>query len=261
AGRHAVPGSGSGMLARPAAAPSAPPAANDGEVTGTLPFVGEGEFPLETTVGEGLGRRRALDLATLSPQSPLVPQERFFIRTACPDALPSTGSWKVRVRGLVDAPSEIDAGALRREADDRGVHLMECAGNSQAAHFGFMSAARWTGVPLARVLDRIRPLPRAKRVLVSGFDRHAVQDPTSVPGASWIFGLDEIRAAAAFLATGMEGAPLRPDHGDPLRLVVPGWYGCTAIKWVDEIALVDDDAPATDQMREYAGRTHQPPAG
>ena len=57
----------------------------------------------------------------------------------------------------------------------------------------------------------------------------------------------------------MNGAPLRPEHGAPLRLMVPGWYACTAIKWVNEIALLDDEAPATDQMREYAGRTHQEP--
>src|SRR5258708_811146 len=56
-------------------------------------------------------------------------------------------------------------------------------------------------------------------------------------------------------------SPLSLDHGYPLRRLVPGWYGCTAIKWVNEIALVDDRAPATDQMREYAGRTHQEPAG
>ena len=55
----------------------------------------------------------------------------------------------------------------------------------------------------------------------------------------------------------MNGVALSPDHGHPLRLVVPGWYGCAAIKWVNEIVLVDDEAPATDQMREYAGRTHQ----
>jgi hypothetical protein len=42
---------------------------------------------------------------------------------------------------------------------------------------------------------------------------------------------------------------------------VPGWYGCTAIKWVNEIALVDDEAPATSQMREFAGRTHQAASG
>ncbi len=228
---------------------------------GTLPFVDEGAFPLEQTVGAGLGRRRALDLSTVSPETLPVSQDRFFIRTGCPDPLPSTTAWKVRVRGLVEAPVDLEVDALRREADDRGAHVLECAGNSRAAHFGFMSLARWTGVPLERVLDRVRLLPRATRVLVSGFDQHSTLDPGSVPGASWIFGLDQIRKSRAFLGTGMNGAPLGPDHGFPLRLVVPGWYGCTAIKWVDEIALVDDEAPATDQMREYAGRTHQDPAG
>src|SRR5258708_34761447 len=124
-----------------------------------------------------------------------------------------------------------------------------------------MSAARWTGVPLSRLLERARVLPRATQVLVSGFDEHTTLDPGSVPGASWIFGLDQARESGAFLATEMNGAPLSLDHGYPLRLVVPGWYGCTAIKWVNEIALIDDEALATDHMREYAGRTHQDSAG
>jgi len=241
-------------IGRTANAGAAPP-------LGTVPFADEGAFPLDETVGAGLGRRRALDLSTLTPDAPVVPQDRFFIRTGCPDPLPSTSEWKIRVRGLVEGPADVEVAVLRREADDRGVHLLECAGNSRAAHFGFLSVARWTGVPLDHVLSRLRLLPRATRVRVSGFDQHSILDPGSVPGASWVFGLDQIRDARAFLATGMNGAPLHPDHGHPVRLVVPGWYGCTAIKWVDEIALVDDEAPITDQMREYAGRTHQDPAG
>jgi len=43
----------------------------------------------------------------------------------------------------------------------------------------------------------------------------------------------------------------------PVRLVVPGWYGCTWIKWVNEIRLTDSNEPATSQMKEFAGRTHQ----
>ena len=230
-------------------------------VIATLPFVGEGTFPLETTLGAGLGRRRALDLSTLSSVAPVVPQERFFIRTGCPDRLPAAASWRVRVHGLVDAPAEIAIEELERQAVPFGLHLLECAGNSRAAHFGLISAAEWTGVPIARVLERVRPGRRATQVLVSGFDEHGAADPISVPGASWIFGLEQILESGAFLATRMNGAPLGLDHGHPLRLVVPGWYGCTAIKWVNEIALVDDEAPATDQMREYAGRTHQDAVG
>ena len=51
--------------------------------------------------------------------------------------------------------------------------------------------------------------------------------------------------------------PLTPDHGAPVRLVVPNWYGCACIKWVTHVEMVPDDEPATTQMREFAARTHQ----
>jgi DMSO/TMAO reductase YedYZ molybdopterin-dependent catalytic subunit len=230
-------------------------------VLGTLPFRGEGNFPLDETVGAGLGQRRALDLSTLTSDTLVTPSENFFIRTGRPDRLPPATAWKVRVHGLVGTRGEIPIDELRQEAAPMGIHVLECAGNSRRAHFGLMSAARWSGVKLERVLERSRPQPRATQVLVSGLDEHSTLDPGSVPGASWIFGLDQIRDAGAFLATEMNGGPLASDHGSPLRLVVPGWYACAAIKWVNEIALLDDEATATDHMREYAGRTHQAPAG
>jgi hypothetical protein len=55
----------------------------------------------------------------------------------------------------------------------------------------------------------------------------------------------------------MNDAPLMPDHGFPVRLVVPNWYGCACIKWVSQIDLVPDDEPATGHMQEFAARTHQ----
>ena len=55
----------------------------------------------------------------------------------------------------------------------------------------------------------------------------------------------------------MNGEPLPLDHGRPVRLAVPGWYGCAWIKWVNEMRLVGTGEPATSQMKEFAGRTHQ----
>jgi DMSO/TMAO reductase YedYZ molybdopterin-dependent catalytic subunit len=138
-----------------------------------------------------------------------------------------------------------------------GTRLIECAGNNNPANFGLMSAARWAGVPLGQVLERAAPLPRATRVLVSGMDPAPGRARSSEPGASWIFSLAEIDRWQPFLATEMNGAPLAAAHGAPLRLLVPRWYGCASIKWVDEIQLLDDSAPATPQMREFARRTHQ----
>ena len=55
----------------------------------------------------------------------------------------------------------------------------------------------------------------------------------------------------------MNDGDLPPEHGAPVRLIVPNWYGCSCIKWVSRIDLVGDEEPATSQMREFAARTHQ----
>ena len=134
---------------------------------------------------------------------------------------------------------------------------MECAGNNRAASFGMIGVAHWDGIPLAPLLDRTG-LDRSARILVSGFDEYSAKPLTpSIPGASWIFSRQDIDESRGFLATSMNGQPLTPDHGAPIRLILPGWYGCACIKWVNEIAPVDAGAEATSQMREYAARTHQ----
>jgi hypothetical protein len=93
--------------------------------------------------------------------------------------------------------------------------------------------------------------------MVSGFDSYSGASLTSVAGADWVFTREQMKASKAFLATEMNGQPLTKDHGAPVRLVVPGWYGCTCIKWVNAITFVDENAPATSQMQEFAKRTHQ----
>ena len=174
-----------------------------------------------------------------------------------PSTLTRTAPWTVRVGGLVHAPVDLAFPALEPLAGPGGRYLIECSGNVDQTNYGLMSAADWEGVPLGAVLDRVRPAVRSYRVLVSGVDEEAARPMTSVPGASWIFSRDDLQRA--LLALRMNGAPLPRDHGFPVRLVVPGWYGCACIKWVDRIDLVADDAPATTQMREFAARTHQAP--
>jgi DMSO/TMAO reductase YedYZ molybdopterin-dependent catalytic subunit len=161
------------------------------------------------------------------------------------------------VDGHVDKPRSRTSEELKRAAKPVGLHLMECAGNVPQAHFGLISVANWAGVPIAELLENTGARPQGSRVLITGFDQYATKSRTSVPGASWIFSLKELKAAQAFLATEMNGEPLTEDHGAPIRLVVPGWYGCTCIKWVERITFVGDGVEPTSQMQEYAGRTHQ----
>ena len=191
------------------------------------------------------------------PQSALVtPSDRFFIRTAAPAALPPADRWTLRVGGLVRAPVDLSPASLESVGSASGRYLIECSGNSDQSTYGLMSTADWEGVPLGAVLDRVQASSASYRVLISGVDDEASRPVTSVPGASWIFSRGDLERA--MLATRMNGAALPRDHGAPVRLIVPGWYGCACIKWVDRIELVADEAPATTQMREFAARTHQP---
>ena len=106
------------------------------------------------------------------------------------------------------------------------------------------------------IVSRLKPGRDAKGLLVSGRD-YRERSADSLPGASWILPLASLERLGAFLAVRMNGEALPVDHGKPVRLVVPGWYGCAWIKWVDELRLVGDREAATSQMREFAGRTHQ----
>jgi hypothetical protein len=224
-----------------------------GDFIGTIPFGAPGipTTPLDRRLGAGLDARLFTDLTTLgnprseirNPQSDLItPNERFYVRSAAPDAPPPRP-------GIDFAWLERTPGPVRV-----GPYLMECAGNSDPANFGLMSAATWTGFPMPAVIAQLAG-DRAGRILVTGTDP-AGPSATSVPGAGWIFSREDLERAV--LAVQMNDAPLPADHGGPVRLVVPGWYGCACIKWVDRIERIADDAPATSQMLEFAARTHQP---
>jgi DMSO/TMAO reductase YedYZ molybdopterin-dependent catalytic subunit len=198
-----------------------------------------------------------LDLSTLTDDTLVTPNESFFIRTAYPDQLRPSSPWQISVRGLVERPTRLALADLVQHEQQMGVHLLECSGNGRHRQFGLMSAAEWSGIPVTRVLERLELRRSAARILISGFDGHSKPYRGSRAGASWIFTFAELEDQGAFLATRMNGTPLPKDHGEPVRLIVPGWYGCTCIKWVDEVAIVDDTEPATSQMKEFASRTHQ----
>jgi len=213
-----------------------------GQQLGVVEFLHEGQAPAQTLLGDELDGRMYTDLASLSLQDPATPTEEFYIRTRASKLLPDAKSWQARVEGFSERPRTLTLEYLRKAAKPVGLHLMECAGNVALAHFGMISVANWTGVPLADILDNPGVKRRGSRVLITGFDQYATKSVTSIPGASWIFSLEELRNTRAFLATEMNESPLTPDHGAPVRLVVPGWYGCACIKWVTRIALVSESA-------------------
>jgi DMSO/TMAO reductase YedYZ molybdopterin-dependent catalytic subunit len=250
-------GEGSGG-ADPGPTPQCPNAFAGGQQVDELAFANEDAIAFGTPIGDGLDGRLFYDLSQLTSGALITPNELFYVRTRRSDLLDPTLPWQIDVSGLVDAPRSLLLSDIEPLVRPMGAQLLECSGNTRGSKFGLLSACEWSGAPMADVLARVGVRADATRVLVSGFDEYSQSSADgSTPGASWIFTFAELEAAGAFLATVMNGEPLPPDHGAPVRLFVPGWFGCTCIKWVNHIVLVDDTAPATSQMREFAARTHQ----
>ena len=228
-----------------------------GTPLGVVGFSDEGRAPLEETIGAELDGRLFTDLSKLTPENSVTPTSSFYVRTRASKLMDTDKPWSIELGGMIEKASSLAVQELEKTARPMGLHLMECAGNSRSAHFGMLSVADWDGTPLEGILENAKGKPQGTRILISGFDQYAGESKSSVPGASWIFTREQLKSSRAFLATKMNGQPLTVDHGAPVRLVVPWWYGCACIKWVNAITMVGDDAEATSQMQEYAGRTMQ----
>ena len=248
------------VLARLIAQQPCGDAAASTTLLGTLPLSRSGAQPQPFGVklgARGLDARLVTDLSSLEPDRLVTPTARAFIRTESPPDAARQSPWTIRATGLAARQASITLADLSRRARGMGPHLLECSGNNNPANFGLMSVCEWDGLLVSDVLSGPRPSAAATGVLVGGLDHESQRSADSIGGASWIFPLASLERLGAFLAVRMNGEPLTPDHGAPIRLVVPGWYGCTWIKWVNEIRLTAADEPATSQMKEFAGRTHQ----
>ena len=146
---------------------------------------------------------------------------------------------------------------------------MECAGNgrahvephvvSQPWLLEAVGTARWRGTPVAGLLEEAGVADGASDVLFTGLDRGVEggeeQDyARSVP-------LAEVLAGDALLAYEVNGVPLPPQHGFPLRLVVPGWYGMTSVKWLARITLLDAPHDGYQMRHGYRFRQHEDEEG
>ncbi|MEV7771240.1 sulfite oxidase [Kitasatospora sp. NPDC086791] len=212
-----------------------------------------------------------------------VPVERFFVRNHTGTPLIDPGAWRLRLYGsglrgapTAERPVEFDLAGLRALPETRISAVIECAGNGRDYFrrqqgqsvpgtpwtLGGIGSAAWRGVRLAEVLRAAGLTGEAVDVLPTGLDANYVVDgvdhgpvrrPLPVAKA-----LDD-----ALLAYEMNGAPLTPDHGAPLRLVVPGWVGIASIKWVGTIEVADHPlhSPWNTDFYRMFGPDHPPGGG
>jgi DMSO/TMAO reductase YedYZ molybdopterin-dependent catalytic subunit len=179
------------------------------------------------------------------------------------------GTWRLEVDGLVRRPLSLSLDDVRSRGATTAAVTLECAGNgrsqleprpvSQPWGHEAVGTARWTGLPLRVVLEEAQLLDGSVEAVFTGLDRGF--DGGIEQAYERSLPVEEALGDDVLLAWQMNGAPLPPQHGFPLRLVVPGWYGMTHVKWLRRIDVIDHPFEGYQQARAYRIRATEEEPG
>ena len=176
--------------------------------------------------------------------------------------VPSAEDWRVDIVGRVSSPLRLSYAQIRELPAKTLRVTLECAGNGRAHvvprwqtqpwEYGAVGTAEWTGTPLRLLLEQAQLQADALDIAFLGADRGFDAGREHDYGRSLTPALalgDDVLVAWA-----MNGAPLPPQHGFPLRLVVPGWYGMASVKWLTRIEVLARPFDGYQQVGNYIYR-------
>jgi DMSO/TMAO reductase YedYZ molybdopterin-dependent catalytic subunit len=181
----------------------------------------------------------------------VTPNEKFYVRCHFPIPQIDGADWQLRIEGAVETPLRLTMEDLRALPQHTTTATMECAGNGRsrlepkvkgvAWDIGAVGNAEWTGVLLRDVLERAGCRAGAVEVILEGADRGEIKEAPKPPGEIHYTRSVPLTKAQqnVLLAFAMNGAPLLPEHGFPLRAVVPGWFGMASVKWLQRIVITE----------------------
>lgn len=242
-----------GARAEDAPRPSAPPDAT--KVLGAPSTPTSERSPFETPTVAPVGKVTG---PAFSPvhllQGTITPTDLQFQRHHGGIAQIDPERWRLLIHGIVERPLVLTLAELKRFPAVNRVHFLECSGNGRnalrgarpemtAQEFdGLISNLEWTGVPLSRVLQEVGVKPEATWMIAEGGDASVLARSIPVTKA-----LDD-----AMIVWAANGEALRPAHGYPARLLLPGWEANTNIKWLRRLELVERPMMAKDESVRYA---------
>ena len=194
----------------------------------------------------------------------ITPTKSFYVRTHFPIPAIDRDEWWLHVEGEVEKPFAINYEELLKLKSLTIPVTLECAGNNRNFlepkvkgvqwRLGAVGTAEWTGVPLAIFLDRAKVKPEAREVILEGADGGVLEEakrPLGIVKFARSIPLAKAREDV-LLAYEMNGNELPPQHGFPLRAIVPGWYAMASIKWLQRVIVTDRPFTGYYQTMDYA---------
>jgi len=198
--------------------------------------------------------RRIIDVQKI--EGVFTPKDQFFTTQHYGHPVVDPAAFRLRIAGLVDRPTELSLDELRKMKSTELIFGFECSGNRRPLQ-GLSSNGRWTGVPLRAVLDRAGVKKEAQEIVFFGADHgdEEVEFRGQITKVNQQFGRSLLREKAMssepVLAYALNGEPLTVHQGFPLRLLIPGWYGVSNVKWLSEIHAQEDRYLGKFQARWY----------
>ncbi len=198
--------------------------------------------------------RRLLDVSTID--GPFTPKDKFATTQHYGHPVVDPATFKLKVSGLVDRPKQLSLDDLKKLGTTELVAGFECSGNRGPTQ-GLCGNGRWTGVPLKAVLDAAGVKAATREFVFFGADHgeEEVEWRTQKYKLDYQFGRslnrEQALSGTPFLAWALNGEPLTRHQGSPLRLIVPGWYGVSNVKWLAQIHLQEEAYLGKYQARWY----------
>jgi len=167
--------------------------------------------------------------------------------------------WRLTIDGQVSKPLHLNLAEIKKRPARTFAVTMECAGNGRALFaprrisqpwlHEAIGTAEWTGTPLRGLLEEAGLRREAVEIVFTGLDRGI--EGGEAQNYQRSLSVSEALREEVMLAYEMNGEPLPPQHGYPLRLLVPGWYGMTSVKWLDHIDAVREPFQGYQMTRAY----------
>ncbi len=213
-------------------------------------------------------RVRCFDLRRLTSWT--TPNDEFYSFHQTDTVRVDPATFRLRIGGLVERPRELSLDELKARSDRRDEAVtLECSGNSPRAPRmnGLVSNGVWTGIGLSSLLKECGFKPEAREVVFLGLDMErekkwqARSQEYVTPHGRSMYVQDALNPEA-LLAFSLNGQPLPAEQGFPLRLILPGWYGMTQIKWLGRIEVIDRRYEGQHMARNYLSlRSVETPEG